>query len=129
MVKYFCKCSHSSPTDARCIVACGLVITEALISLAILSSVWRIPFGSENINSHDKMSTGIFGWNNMYVLRFSTGCVFFFIQSNRLAVLGHLGWDIHRILTTCLFPSSLKMNLRLVTLISPQKWPYHNVHI
>lgn len=58
-VKAFCKCSPSSPTDARCVVACGFLITEALSSLASLSSVCRLPLGSRSIYSHDKTSSGL----------------------------------------------------------------------
>lgn len=60
-VKAFCKRSPSSPTDARCVVACGFLITEALSSLASLSSVCRLPLGSRSIYSHDKTSSGLLG--------------------------------------------------------------------
>ena len=60
-VKAFCKCSPSSPTDARCVVACGFLIAEAPSSLASLSSVCRLPLGSRSICSHDKTSSGLLG--------------------------------------------------------------------
>ena len=60
-VKAFCKRSPSSPTDTRCVVACGFLIAEAPSSLASLSSVCRLPLGSRSICSHDKTSSGLLG--------------------------------------------------------------------
>lgn len=60
-MKPFCKRSPSSATDARRVVACGFLITQALSSLASLSSVCRLPLGSRSIYSHDKMNSGLLG--------------------------------------------------------------------
>ena len=60
-MKPFCKRSPSSATDARRVVACGFLITEALSSLASLSSVCRLPLGSISIYSHDKTSSVLLG--------------------------------------------------------------------
>ena len=60
-MKPFCKRSPSSATDARRVVACGFLITEALSSLASLSSVCRLPLGSRSIYSHDKTSSVLLG--------------------------------------------------------------------
>ena len=60
-MKPFCKRSPSSATDARRVVARGFLITEALSSLASLSSVCRLPLGSRSIYSHDKTSSVLLG--------------------------------------------------------------------
>lgn len=109
MVKYFCKCSHSSLSDAVCVVACSFRITEVLISLASLSSVCRFFFFlAAKIFTH-KVNTSLSG-QDICVLRFAVRRVIFSIHST---ILGQWGWGIHRV--SILFPESLKMNSRLIT--------------
>lgn len=99
------------------LVACSFRITEALISLASLSSVCRSPFGSKNIYLHDEC------WH----LRLKQHlCAEISCRMGDLFYLEHhprsVGRGIHRVFTTCLFPGSFKMNLRLIAPFAPKHY-------
>lgn len=116
-MKYFCKCSHSSLSDARCLVLRGFLITEALASLESFSSVCRSPVGSKNVYSRDEGALASLVWSREHLdaeISYGMGHLLYLGQQTLVSGLRH------RFLTTCLFPGSLKVDLRLVAHIPPQ---------
>lgn len=83
MVKYFCKCSHSSLSDARCLVLRGFLITEALASLESFSSVDPLLAAgmfTHVMREHWHLWAGL---GNIWMLRLAAEWVIFYIWVSR----------------------------------------------
>lgn len=119
MVKYFCKSSHSSLSDARCIR--GLQFPNywspnffGKFVLCLLVSFWQQKYLLTWQDEH---------WH----LRLSQRlCAEISCRMGDLFYLEHHprsgGWGTHRVFTTCLFPGSFKMNLRRIAPFAPKHY-------